>query len=893
MSKRPRRISKAGSASPTSADQAGASAFSDRGGGKDGSNLGFPVFNENMNFRAVGSTGLRQFSGWVREEFLPQLSGLQAARTYREMLDNDPSVGAVIFSIQSVMRKTEWRVTPADLDLVDGLPRAKKPPAATKKANSNSKRSVEFYADFVDSCREDMSHTWEDFVIETMSMLGYGYAPMETVYKRRMGRQEEGSDTATSNYDDGLIGWRKIAIRGQDTVLKWFFTDDGSLMGLTQQPWYGGIIDIPIQKLLLFRPIQHKGNPEGRALDPATPIPTPDGWRAMDDLQVGSKVFDETGAIRYVVARADWNERPAFRVLFSDGHEIIADANHQWLVQNQNERNARRPGKLRTTAEIAAKVKSKSTGASNYSIPWGGALDYPEQAHVIDPYFLGLWLGDGTSLTSGISCHADDLEETCVLIEACGYTARAARNGRPDGNGRLINVTGEALWDRQGPQAPLTALGLRGNKHIPQAYLRGSVAQRMALLSGLMDSDGHVDNWGRCEFTNTNSGLSFGVAELVRSLGIGAHLTTKTNSHGNMVWLVKFTPTWVPFRLARKAAKCRTERQRMHHYIVAVEPVAPRRTVCIEVDSPSHLFLAGDGMVPTHNSILRNSYRPWFMKKRLEEAEAIMIERMGGLPVVRIPNEILQRAAQGDADAVVALAAYQKMARGVRVDEQMGIVMPSDTWPGVNGPSSQFMYGFELMTPTGGGRGTNNPSVPIERYKSDILTSTLADFLLLGHNVRGAQNLGETKVDMFMGAVEGYQSSMAAVLNRHALPRLWGLNDFDSDMMPKIEPDLAQRADLDVLSNTVLRLSQAGMPLFPDEDLEEWIRDAVGLPDMTDASREARALLPKPGEDPGAANAPKQPGAENTAAQEKQDRLKKSIRRSLAQRVKYFGGNGR
>jgi hypothetical protein len=115
-----------------------------------------PVFHQGLLWSDIGSTGLRQWSGWVREEFLPQLQGRQAARVYRDMQDNSSVIGALIFAINSTMRKIDWRVDPAD----------DSPKAAAA-------------ADFFDGAREDMSHTWQDFIIEMQSMLAYGFAPMD------------------------------------------------------------------------------------------------------------------------------------------------------------------------------------------------------------------------------------------------------------------------------------------------------------------------------------------------------------------------------------------------------------------------------------------------------------------------------------------------------------------------------------------------------------------------------------------------------------------------------------------------------------------------------------------------------------------------------------------
>lgn len=193
-------------------------------------------------FAEVGTPGLRQYSGFIREEFLRTLQGREGAKAYREMIDNDATVGAVLFAIKQTMRKVDWRVDPPD--------------DTTAAADA---------AEFVDSLRDDMECTWQDFLLEALSMLGFGYAPMEKVYKRRSGRT--GDPTTTSKFDDGMIGLRKISLRGQDTILRWLIDQNtNELLGLTQQPWTGTMVDIPIAKLVIFRPESYKENPEGRSV---------------------------------------------------------------------------------------------------------------------------------------------------------------------------------------------------------------------------------------------------------------------------------------------------------------------------------------------------------------------------------------------------------------------------------------------------------------------------------------------------------------------------------------------------------------------------------------------------------------------------------------------------
>lgn len=444
----------------------------------DGSFSPIPVLPRGGTFSEIGSAGLRQFSGWLREEFLRQLQGREAQRVYREMYDNSPIVNSLVFAIRQAIRQVDWHT-----EAVADSPAAKEA------------------AEFADSLRFDLSHTWEDFINEVLSMLIYGFAPFEIVYKRRNGRRPyghgvDGQDVATSAFDDGLIGIRKLPIRGQDTVLKWFFGPNGEILGLTQQPWVGALIDLPIEKMLLFRPEQAKNSPEGR-------------------------------------------------------------------------------------------------------------------------------------------------------------------------------------------------------------------------------------------------------------------------------------------------------------------------------------------------SILRSAYRPYYFMKRLEEQEAIMIERFSGLPVIYVPSQVIAGAQNGSAQDQAIFEMCQKIVTNVRVDEQAGVVLPSDTYRDADGKISAVkMYELQLMAPQSS-RASVSPHQSIERYKIDILTTSLADFITMGHEVRGTNNLASVKVDMFYSAVEGWVDSIAAVMKKYLLPKIWRLNGFDEDLMPEYKPKLPRRIDLDGLGGFIANIAGAGA-LMPDEDLDQFLREAAGLPDAAD-----------------------------------------------------------
>ena len=170
---------------------------------------------------------------------------MRANRTYREMQDNDPVIGALLFSIEMVLREVEWRTEPSTADGAD----------PTK---------AQFWADRVWECVNDMSMTWPQTVSGMLSFLPFGWAFMEIVYKVRGGDVPD--PTHRSRYDDQLWGWRKFALRAQESLLKWEFDDQGGVQGFTQVVPGGAPRTIPMERGLLFRTTAARSNPEGRSV---------------------------------------------------------------------------------------------------------------------------------------------------------------------------------------------------------------------------------------------------------------------------------------------------------------------------------------------------------------------------------------------------------------------------------------------------------------------------------------------------------------------------------------------------------------------------------------------------------------------------------------------------
>jgi len=320
-------------------------------------------------------------------------------------------------------------------------------------------------------------------------------------------------------------------------------------------------------------------------------------------------------------------------------------------------------GSVKTTEEIARTLRCETADQRlNHSVPVASAVELPEADLPLSPYALGVWLGDGHSDAARITTADPEIvanlqtegflveangplvyslrfpmpagpaERTCAVCgvlfvpktsqvrtcgKACGGRARfvsapaAAPTcpdcGRPSTGMRRCQSCHNAHGSVQGL---LRSMGVLGNKHIPAAYLRASVAQRRALLAGLLDTDGFVDHTGTVQFSVTNRRLAAEAHELILSLGYRATMTTKRvagrTEASSTAYIVTFTPADPVFRLTRKLARQTTRnhpttRQR---YIADVRRVESVPVRCVEVDNGDHLYLAGRTWIPTHNSTL-------------------------------------------------------------------------------------------------------------------------------------------------------------------------------------------------------------------------------------------------------------------------------------------------
>jgi replicative DNA helicase len=343
----------------------------------------------------------------------------------------------------------------------------------------------------------------------------------------------------------------------------------------------------------------------GKALALDTPLPTPDGWTTMGEVRVGEFLLGADGRPTRVVAATEvMPDRACYRVEFSDGSAIVADADHQWLTQLHvlpgqaramadrlpRDRPERTVAAVWTTEEIAATLRCPITERRlRHCVPNATPLELPERDLPLPPYALGVWLAQGESTAARFT--ATD-SEIVMYVEAEGLQVV------PRGNGvYTMRLPGIA-------QAGLSALGVLGHKHIPMTYLRASQRQRRALLAGVLDAAGTVTAIGSVQLTTTDTRLADGLRELVVSLGYPCSIRRRVA--GRTCYTLTFTPHDDVFRLPGKRLAYKERRARRHwpeaRVVTAVHRVRSVPVRCLQVDNESHLYLAGHSMIPTHNS---------------------------------------------------------------------------------------------------------------------------------------------------------------------------------------------------------------------------------------------------------------------------------------------------
>lgn len=369
-----------------------------------------------------------------------------------------------------------------------------------------------------------------------------------------------------------------------------------------------------------------------KALEHGSIVYTENGEKDIKDVKIGDKIFDETGNLTSVINVLPQGRKDIYEISLLDNRKLYCSEDHLWtLLTKKTTKKERKGDKLVTlsTIELLGKYKNKRKNSHKkgeytyeykYSIPNNLPVKYKSSDLLLDPYFIGLWLGDGCSRTSAI---------TNIDKEVIDYVYDFARinklNIRKDG--QTYHVTsnikgGDKFKTRNSVLKKLQSLKLIKNKHIPKNYLYSSIEQRMELLKGLMDTDGTISKNGDISFTTTSEQLASDFYFLCRSLGINLKKSEREGFYkkdGNRVkckkaYYFQIYTNLNLFKIKRKSDRVKVTKGDWAKInktkIVNIEKVRVNDCTCITVDNYSGLFLTNNFTI-THNSVLEASFCAW------------------------------------------------------------------------------------------------------------------------------------------------------------------------------------------------------------------------------------------------------------------------------------------
>jgi phosphate starvation-inducible PhoH-like protein len=363
----------------------------------------------------------------------------------------------------------------------------------------------------------------------------------------------------------------------------------------------------------------------GRAQPLSTPVLTPDGFVPIGSLRVGDLVTGSNGSPTPVIGVYPQGRKDVFRVRTQDGASTLCCAEHLWHVYTPEDRRRVTGGRVLETREMVGRLRRAHQ--HRYELPLlSFPASYPPQEVPIDPYAMGLLLGDGCLTTRTTPSFTTSDPELVEALEAALPDIELRRTGRYDYVLRHVHGHRGGVIVANPVTVALRDLGLAGTyshtKSIPSVYLHNDEDVRIALLQGLLDSDGGpVSQRGRScriQYTTCSEELRENVVELVRSLGGVAYWRRRAAEgrspgfangrpveyrHDSFVMDIRLPAAIEPFRLARKADVYRAAGGgRPMRFIDSIEPEGEAECVCIQVAAEDSLYVTEDFLV-THNTL--------------------------------------------------------------------------------------------------------------------------------------------------------------------------------------------------------------------------------------------------------------------------------------------------
>ncbi|MFD7661469.1 PhoH family protein [Streptomyces sp. NPDC059788] len=364
----------------------------------------------------------------------------------------------------------------------------------------------------------------------------------------------------------------------------------------------------------------------GRAQPIFTNVLTPDGWRPIGDLQVGDLVIGSNGEPTPVLGVYPQGEKDIYRVTAQDGSWTLCCGEHLWTVRTASDKRRDKPWRVLETKEMIGNLRAAQ--ARRYELPLLTApVCFPERAVPLDPYALGLLLGDGCITGSTTPSFSTDDPELATALGAALPGVSVRRKNDVDYVLNRVKAPGDVVTLENPVTGALRALDLLGtrsySKFVPDDYLQNSAEVRLAVLQGLLDSDGgpvtQADRTCRIQYTTASILLRDDIIALVQSLG-GVAYSRRRAAEGRRpgraggrdvaqrldahIVDIRLPEGIEPFRLARKAEKYHAAGGggRPMRFIDSIEPAGREEAVCIQVAAEDSLYVTQDYLL-THNTL--------------------------------------------------------------------------------------------------------------------------------------------------------------------------------------------------------------------------------------------------------------------------------------------------
>ncbi len=343
----------------------------------------------------------------------------------------------------------------------------------------------------------------------------------------------------------------------------------------------------------------------GKAQPYDAKVLTPYGFVDMGSLRIGDSICSVEGKVQTVLKIFEQGEKDVFRLTFDDGASTECCGEHLWKVYRKTSKNSFSQPRIVQLSDMLADMSNNKN--VRYAIPMTSAVEFLKQELPIDPYLLGLMLGDG-HIRKNMSIFTSADEECVNAFINAGY-----RVSKRFGDNYDFNISGNGFNQN------LMELGLTGvhsnSKFVPDLYKRSSITDRIALIQGLLDTDGTVDKCGHIAFYTISQQLAKDMQWLIRSIGGRCSISHKhpkytykgEKKNGQLCYVLNLYTSHNPslVRLPRKKARLfdgfRHGKAELRRRLIKVEPSGRKQCRCILVSNPDHLYITDDFIV-THNT---------------------------------------------------------------------------------------------------------------------------------------------------------------------------------------------------------------------------------------------------------------------------------------------------